>query len=124
MYLRQCVITGECMVLLIVICLGISTHSISAMRTARFFEAIRLADTKTVHMAIAGGNSVSCVDERGNTPLYRAVMEGNVAVAQVLLAHKADVNQRCKKEYTPLMIAVRNGNGCLENLFFQCRCKC
>ena len=49
-------------------------------------------------------DGVDCIDFRfqGETPLHNAAMKGNVAVMNLLLAHRAYVDAKDTKEYTPL----------------------
>ena len=46
----------------------------------------------------------------GMTPLHVAAFHGTPAIAEVLLAHGADVNARLKDGSTPLSLALKNSN--------------
>ena len=48
---------------------------------------------------------VNAHDERNNTPLYYAAMNGNIEFCQFLLDHGARVNDPCEKGNTPLHMA-------------------
>jgi ankyrin repeat protein len=54
-----------------------------------------MGDERVVKLLLENGAVPNFEDEDGQTPLSRAVEEGNVAVVQVLLA-----NKEVKKDYT------------------------
>lgn len=49
-------------------------------------------------------------DMRGRTPLHWAAYEGRRDVAELLLAHHAEVNARTKAGETPLHVALGNNH--------------
>jgi uncharacterized protein len=50
------------------------------------------------------------VNTEGWTPLHYAAFEGSAPMVRFLLDHGADKNAIAPNEYTPLMLAVRNGH--------------
>ena len=52
------------------------------------------------------GVNINCTNCRNTTPLFAAILKGHVAVAEFLIDEEADVNVKCLKLLTPLMIAV------------------
>ena len=53
---------------------------------------------------------VNATDGYGRTPLHRAAIEGNEALAKLLVSKGADVNAKDKKDMTPLHWAARAGH--------------
>lgn len=43
----------------------------------------------------------------GFTPIFEAVYDGNIELAEILLSYGADINFKSKSDHTPLLIAVR-----------------
>lgn len=106
---------------LVVLCVVLFPLISNAMNESRFFEAVSFGDTRVVHEQLFAGVDVASKDARGGTALYRAISGYNSAVASVLLAHKADPNERCKGGLTPLMIAARQGSEQLVDLLLYYR---
>jgi ankyrin repeat protein len=50
--------------------------------------------------------SVTAIDLQGETPLHHAVLMASPAMVQFLIAHGADVNQRDRDGWTPIMTAA------------------
>lgn len=46
----------------------------------------------------------------GLTPLHQAVLDGNIAVTKLLVAHGADVNKQDEDFWTPLHAACAEGH--------------
>src|ERR1039458_6880749 len=53
---------------------------------------------------------VSSKDDKGDTPLHDAVIKGHKDVAELLLAHKADVNAKNNDGFTPLSLEAFIGH--------------
>lgn len=64
-----------------------------------------LPRAKYVRSLIAMGADVNAPRTNGNTPLFQAVLSGNVECMQLLIDAGADVNTACKMDLTPLMLA-------------------
>ena len=64
-----------------------------------------LPRAKYVRSLIAMGADVNAPRTNGNTPLFQAVLCGNVECMQLLIDAGADVNTACKMDITALMMA-------------------
>src|SRR5688572_6001639 len=72
--------------------------------------AARTGSLESVKALLSRGAAVDAKDEnRGQTALMWAAAEGHAAVAQELIAAKADFRTRLPSGFTPLMFAVREG---------------
>ena len=60
---------------------------------------------------IEGGADVNAPDDSGLTPLALAAMQGQTAIARLLIAAKADVNDASSDGTTPLMRAASANHG-------------
>jgi len=70
-----------------------------------------------VHLLLDHEAQADARDDNGDTPLLWAAMRGNRAIADLLLAHGADVNARDTAHgATPLHMAVRNGHRAVAEL--------
>ncbi|KAF5125128.1 Ankyrin repeat domain-containing protein 50 [Metarhizium anisopliae] len=65
------------------------------------------------------GAKVDSKDEKGETPLWRAVIEGHKAVVELLLGKGANIELKNNFEQTPLMAAARSGNASLVMLLLE-----
>lgn len=63
---------------------------------------------------------VDCLDESGMTPLQHAVFRSRTGIAELLLAHGADVNSNYHENgYTALMFAALSGNPLITKLMLE-----
>jgi cytohesin len=70
-------------------------------------EATQTGDIAKLTELLDGGSDIELLDENGETPIFRAIRGRQLAAAQFLLAHGANVNARTKNtrsfsERTPL----------------------
>ena len=63
------------------------------------------ADARSASLLIAHGAKCDARDDRGDTPLMKAVGRNDVAVINLLLDRGADINAPDKAGRTPLMFA-------------------
>ena len=88
-------------------------------------DAVRRGDVEAVKRLIARGADVNAEDGQGHTPLYVIADAGggNVDVAEVLIAHGADLEKRCTRRYcrpeTALHRAAENGQLGLVQLLIR-----
>lgn len=57
--------------------------------------------------------NVDQIDAAGNTPLHYAANIGNIAIMQLLLDHKANLNIRNKHGETPIFLALKEPDACI-----------
>jgi ankyrin repeat protein/TPR repeat protein len=82
-----------------------------------FFDAVRAGDTEKVQALLkADPKLVQARTDDGNTALHLAALEGQAAVAQLLLAAGAQVNAPGLREETPLHMAMYDGHRELAEL--------
>jgi len=77
------------------------------------FEAVKKGDIEQVKSFISSGADVSTpdTDPFGTTPLFYAVSNSHAVIAEMLIAHGADVNARRKlSRHAPLHIAAAKGD--------------
>ncbi|XP_029658013.1 sarcoplasmic reticulum histidine-rich calcium-binding protein [Octopus sinensis] len=53
---------------------------------------------------------INSINSAGLTPLHQAVLDGNIAVTKLLIAHGADVNKQDEDFWTPLHAACAEGH--------------
>jgi len=86
-------------------------------------RAAEAGDAWAVRQMIAAGADANARDEKGTTPLMKAASEGQVGVARVLLAARAEVDAaEAGKEYvgwTALMYAVEWNHPALVRLLLE-----
>jgi ankyrin repeat protein len=58
---------------------------------------------------LAKGARLDVKGRYGSTPLHWAARNGHTTVAELLVAHKADVNAVNQRGLTPLGVALKNG---------------
>jgi len=56
------------------------------------------------------GTSNHYTDSYGRTPLHYAAAEGNAGAVKLLLAEKADIDDRDRNGSTPLQLATKRGH--------------
>lgn len=76
------------------------------------FEACKNGDVAAVKHLTAAGADVNAVDERGNTPLHRAIFEGYRKTVTALIVDRADVNAVNQAGNTPLHLAAADAPAC------------
>lgn len=80
-------------------------------RAAEILEAVRSADCAKIQSILNTHPEMARVkDSLGYTPLHWASLDGNVAVAKLLIDRGANVNARSASAYTPLHNAARGGH--------------
>lgn len=72
----------------------------------KLYKAVEKGDLVKVKSLILKGNDVNELSYDGFSPLWRAAVDGNFEVSQLLVNSGAVVN----KNYAPLRIAARNGD--------------
>jgi len=82
---------------------------------ARSIPMLRLLLQHGADINAIGGTG----NESARTALHRAVTQGDVAVAEFLLAHGANANRDCSKMDTPLMLAAQNRDTRLLQLLLE-----
>jgi hypothetical protein len=93
------------------------------------FFAIALDDLGEVARLAKERDLIKTVDHSGNTPLFNAMLQGNLDCVRILIEAGADVNQVSKSKETPLIYAVRQNNSELVRLLLtasniNCDIKC
>jgi len=79
--------------------------------TGDMFDAIRAGDAAKVKALLqTDPKQAEARTEDGSTALHLAALEGQAAIAQLLLAGKAPVNARGLREETPLHMAMYDGH--------------
>jgi ankyrin repeat protein len=75
------------------------------------FDAVRVGDAeKTKALLQADPKLAQSRTEDGSTALHLAALEGQAAVARLLLSNGAQVNARGLREETPLHMAMYDGH--------------
>lgn len=75
------------------------------------FQAIDKNDAQLVNSLLQEQpRRVFSVDEKGLTPLHKAVKKGNAEIVRIILRARPNVDGADRKGRTPLMRAVRKGN--------------
>jgi hypothetical protein len=73
------------------------------------FDAVKSGNENAVVAALEAGGNVNCFDERHYTPFFHAISPANAEpyldIAEILIAHGADVNDPTLDGVTPLMRA-------------------
>lgn len=70
-----------------------------------------------VELLLTNGADVDLTNERGETPLHRAVNTGNTGIVEMLLEAGAQVNAKTNTKITPLHVAAYKGiRGIVEML--------
>jgi ankyrin repeat protein len=68
--------------------------------------AVNAGDPNLVHLVLQGGDNVNRLGPANNTPLHRAVINGDEMIARILLTvYKADKQLKNKDGKTPAQIA-------------------
>ena len=74
-------------------------------------NAVKIGNTDTVQRRLAGGSDVNAIDEFGKTPILWAAEKGTKDIIRLLVAAKADVNQKTNGDgCTALMLAAEAGH--------------
>ena len=68
------------------------------------------ASTNIASLVLENGADVNGPDANGWTPLFFAVLSGEIPIAELLVAHKADVNFKDKMGQTPIFLAAAGQN--------------
>ena len=55
----------------------------------------------------------------GLTPMHQAVLDGNIAAVQILIAHGADINKQDDDYWTPLHAACAEGHADIVEYVFR-----
>ena len=85
-------------------------QSISASTAPALFNAIRNGKPDVVRVLLRNNPKwVSARDQEGKTPLHYATAVNNVAIIQLLIKCKADVNARDNSGVSPLWQAISDG---------------
>jgi ankyrin repeat protein len=95
---------------LLAVLLGV-TVACEPVKRADLHEAVRAGDAAKTRQLLA--ETPALVDERdtlGDTPLHLAAQTGNLELAELLLAAKADVNANAKAGWTALHWAAHGNN--------------
>jgi hypothetical protein len=89
-----------------------------SVRYSRLVSAVESDDFDEVKMLVAKGERVNAKDKGygKNTPLHVAVENGNVEIAEFLLAHGAKIGSKNADKRTPLMMLDEDANVKLVNL--------
>ncbi|KAL5198081.1 hypothetical protein ABZP36_001593 [Zizania latifolia] len=64
-----------------------------------------------------GGDVAAAYSSDGTTPLHRAVLDGNVKMAKLLLEHGADADREDVNGLTPRAVADQSGHGEMQLVF-------
>ncbi|GFX52347.1 ankyrin repeat domain-containing protein 17 [Trichonephila clavipes] len=89
------------------------------LRQSSLTEACTNGDISTVKKLLEEGRSVNEITEDGESLLSLAASSGYYELAQLLLAMKANVEDRGLKDMTPLMEAANAGNTDIVKLLIQ-----
>ena len=83
--------------------------SVGALVVAGVFESVAVVSmAPAVELLLASRAEVNSRDKDGTTPLKWAALKDRAAIAELLLAHGADVNQAVGR--TPLELALEDGH--------------
>jgi len=72
----------------------------------KFFDALRAGSYPQVKECLESNVDVLARDSDGNTCMHLATKSGNAEMAELLLDHKANIDDLDQNGYSPLMIAV------------------
>lgn len=84
-------------------------------------EAAEAGRLSLMRELLQGGADANDKDDRGRTPLHRAVAKGNKAACATLLAYGADVGEKDADGVTPLMLAAEGGDAAVVELLLTPR---
>jgi len=85
------------------------TQTVNTSKEQRFFEAVKQNHKDEVEDSVKHQNA-NIKDERGNTPLMYAAINGNEDIAKILLDASADVHAHSADGTTPLGAAALSGD--------------
>ncbi|HEY2566282.1 MAG TPA: ankyrin repeat domain-containing protein [Candidatus Aquirickettsiella sp.] len=83
----------------------------------RLFDAIKEDDIKEVSKCLKEGAVVYATDSKGRTPLHLAYK--SVAIAELLIEHRADPNATDNEGLTPLHKACSRGRTAVAELLIE-----
>ncbi len=72
----------------------------------KLYRAVEKGDLEKVTSLIVKGHDVNELTNEGKSPLWRAAIDGNIEISQLLVDSGASI----KSNYAPLRIAARNGD--------------
>ncbi|MBO9481509.1 ankyrin repeat domain-containing protein [Salinisphaera sp. G21_0] len=85
-----------------------------------FFQSVECGQTDNIKAMITRGADVNCLNDRGMTPLYRAVDEGQPESVATLIAGNADVNATMGDyKWTALHLAAKKGEASIVQLLIE-----
>uniref|UniRef100_A0A0E0C5B3 Potassium channel n=1 Tax=Oryza meridionalis TaxID=40149 RepID=A0A0E0C5B3_9ORYZ len=79
--------------------------------------AVEESDTELLNDIIHYGGDVNRARRDGTTALHRAVCDGNVQMAELLLEHGADIDKQDGNGWTPRALAEQQGHDDIQLLF-------
>ncbi|KAF0920068.1 hypothetical protein E2562_032758 [Oryza meyeriana var. granulata] len=81
------------------------------------FIAVEESNTELLNDIIRYGGDVNRARRDGTTALHRAVCDGNVQMAELLLEHGADIDKQDSNGWTPRALADQQGHDEIQLLF-------
>jgi uncharacterized protein len=76
----------------------------------QLINSVRSGDLDSVKVCLKNGGNINYRDKFKSTPLFYAVTNGNLSIANFLLNNKAEVNLLYKNDYNLLHVAVEYYN--------------
>ncbi|WBA87446.1 ankyrin repeat domain-containing protein [Endozoicomonas sp. GU-1] len=101
---------------------GVALHKLQCLGSSQlvFFRSVECGQTDIIKAMITRGADVNGLNDRGMTPLYRAVCECQPESVATLIAANADVNATMGEyRWTALHLAVKKGESSIVQLLID-----
>ncbi len=93
--------------------------ALSLQEAAEIFKALEESDSRAIAELVRRGDAINSRDERGRTPLHKAVFKGLTETVEMLIKQGVEVDARDTDNNTPLHLASQEGHVAMADLLIR-----